>query len=199
MRRSAALLALCLALCLSGCDEKKDLIRLGILNAPFCYLAALAVLVAIRALWRWRDEDSFLRPGVLALPFVGLSICAALSLTSLRDTSREMSDVIFAAIFLSPVIFPILAGALCVPLLFIWRLWFALSPKESFEGAALVATSLFFAPGLLGLFGAVRVTADFVASLSLLAFFMANGAIPLGLILILEAYITKGRAQKRNS
>jgi hypothetical protein len=198
MRKSAAVIALCgVALFLGGCDEKKDLIRLGILNAPFCYLAALAVLVAIRALWRWRAEDVNLRPGVLAIPFVGLLAAAVVSLTSLRQASKEMSDVIFAAIFLSPVIFPILAGALCVPLLFIWRLWFALSPKDSFEGAALVATALFFAPGLCGLFGLVPVTSDFVAMLSLLSFFMANGAIPLALILILEAYLSKGRAQKK--
>lgn len=190
-------LLLLLVLLAPGCDAKKDLIRLGMINAPLCYLLAVAILGLLRQIWRWREPDTLLRPGVLAIPFLLLSLAVVASLGIAWDGSRDSSNIITAAILFSPIIMPIVGGALCVPLLLIWRLWFALSPRDSFEGASLVATALFFAPGLLRLFDVVPTSKGFVENLGLLCFYMSGVAVPLMLILIVEAFIVKSNAAKR--
>ncbi len=195
MRRGRGwLLGLLLCLLLSGCPgciDKKELVIMGMLNAPLSYLCAIAVLAAVRYSWSWREPDTRLRLAVLGIPFGFLLGVALQALSALSGSEKMKIDVLTTALRFSIFIVPIIWGALCVPQLIFWRIFFAISPKGSFEWAAIVGTAVFFAPGLAGLFGLVPLSTDFVGTLILICIFSFGGLAPLIVLLGLESTLTK--------
>lgn len=132
---------------LSGCNEELTWARLGMLCAPLSYAFAVLVLVGLEGAWAFRGHAVAKRPRVLAAPAILLGLAGLWLLVTLSPPDRAaVLQVLWNRGWLMAAAFSgiPLAGlqALC------FRLWFALKPRYSVEGSALLVTALFYAPGL---------------------------------------------------
>ena len=145
-RRGGLLLAALLLL--PGCVETKAWFALGMFCSPICYLLSLAVLVALARCWAFSPPVARLRWPVLAAPLLVLTVLAMSLYSVLGDAESDKLRTLiaeqswFLVVMLSGTSLMGLSGLL-------WRIWFEFDRESSVEGGAILAATLFYAPGAL--------------------------------------------------
>lgn len=135
-------------LLLAGCEDDMTWARLGMAGAPLAYGLALAPLLGLAKSWSFRPPALQPRRGILVVPALILAVAALVMISGLPPGERtSLFRLLFSKAWL--VIAALTAASLAGILALIWRLWFALAPRSSIEGAALLGSALFFLPGLL--------------------------------------------------
>lgn len=183
---------------LPGCEDEVTWARLGMLYSPLSYGLGLATLLSLAKRWSFRAPEVARRPQILAAPAVVLGVAALAMLATLTAAER-------AGVFrlLAPNLLMLIVMLTTAPLMgvlgLIWRLWFALDPRRSVEGTAILGSALFFLPGLLVIGGMLpdrqaqgNVIAMFVAACLFGAYI---GPIVLAL-LGLEAWLAQRRHER---
>lgn len=148
-RRLLALLLLLLGTGLAGCESQTTLVRLGIFVAPLS-TALMAIMLHGQALrFPIFVADAYRRPGVLAVPTIAMiisNIFLWVKLLSTGQDTKHLLQILSNGWFgLSLVL---LAGLYIITIV-VWRIWLALSPRTSYEGANILGSMLFLAPGVL--------------------------------------------------
>jgi hypothetical protein len=185
-----------IALFLVACDGNQHLIGAGMFVAPLCYLGAVTLLTVLRLMWRTHAPNSRMRPSVLAIPLLILCLGTLKSLDWLHDVWLSRDETKLFLMLIAPAAALFALGALSVPVLVLWRIWFAISARTSFEGAAILATLSFYAPGFAVLFGMFAPTESFIKVVMLTCVFLNKVSIPLGILAIAEAIFRGSRSPK---
>lgn len=141
-------LLLGLLLTLSGCEDEVTWARLGMLYSSLSYGLALATVLGLAGRWSFRAPDMAKRVPVLAAPAVVLVGTALWMMATVPPGPRaELMRLLSPNLALIIIMFT--AAPLMGILSLIWRLWFAIAPRRSIEGTAIIGSALFFLPGLL--------------------------------------------------
>ena len=134
---------------LSGCVDKEAVIRLGVFTAPLSILLMSFTLYESAKRFPIFAANPYLRPWVLALPFIIASLIGVLlwiKINSTGEDTKKLSDwILGGGLLVSMLMFVGLETLTHV----IWRIWLVFSPRTSYEGANILGPVLFFGPGIL--------------------------------------------------
>lgn len=187
-----------LALLLGGCLSNTQVVQIGMLGAPLSYLLAALTVHGLCGGWQWRAPQVSKRLSVLALPALGLLLLDLAYLMPLP--TKELSQELKLFVSFSGVLIPLMALPLMGVLALVWRLWYALAPRSSLEGAALLGSALFFTPGVLLSHSLITDPHQASELTGLMLVFCLYGGMmgapAVAVLLLVEAKLTRRSAEK---